>query len=168
MEAVTNILKQWANEQLSEALAKISSQKIKSSGDLRNSLKIKIANEGGTMARVAIEYLYYGTILDRDFIRFWRGAGSEGVSTSRIESWLKRDGFAKIGGYKGQSKNPERQLRDTAWAIRRSWKKRGGRKGRPWNFRQDLETSSNELTDQIFNAFQQQTYEAILLDLEPK
>lgn len=168
LKAVTLILKKWADEQLQEALSKLSANNLKSSGKLANSLKIKIANEGGLKARVAIEYLYYGTILDRDFLNFWRGAGKRGVSTSRIEEWLKTDGLSKMGGYKGSSKNTERQIRDTAWAIRKSWEKDSGRKGRQWNFRSDLETSSEVLTQQIFDAFQEQAYESILLEFSQK
>lgn len=166
LEAVTLILKKWADEQLQEALSKLSANNLKSSGKLANSLKIKIANEGGLKARVAIEYLYYGTILDRDFIKF--GKGGKGISTARIEDWLKGEGLSKMGGYKGSSKNTERQIRDTAWSIRKSWEKEGGRKGRQWNFRSDLETSSEVLTQQIFDAFQKQAYESILLELSQK
>lgn len=165
LEAVNLILKKWAEEQLQEALSKLSANNLKSSGNLANSLKIKIANEGGLKARVAIEYLHYGTILDRDFIKF--GKGGKGI-TARIEDWLKTDGLSKMGGYKGSSKNTERQIRDTAWAIRKSWEKDGGRKGRQWNFRSDLETSSEVLTQQIFDAFQSEVYESILLELSSK
>lgn len=168
MEAVTSILEKWADEQLAEALSNLSGAKLKSSGDLRKSLKYSIANEGGLKARLAVQYLYYGTIQDRDFIKFWRGAGKKGVSTDRIENWLKRDGVAKMGGYKGQEKNPERQIRSMAWAIRKSWAKKGGRKGRPWNFRASLVSSSENLLEQIFDAFQQETYEAILSQLSEK
>jgi hypothetical protein len=164
IEAVTTILSKWADEQLAEALSNLSSAKLKSSGDLRNSLKYSIANEGGLKARLAVKYLYYGTIQDRDFIKF----GKKGISTDRIEKWLKEDGMAKMGGYKGQSKNPERQIREVAWSIRKSWAKKGGRKGRKWNFRASLLSSSENLLEQIFAAFQQETYEAILSQLSEK
>jgi hypothetical protein len=161
LEAVTLILENWAKGELSKALSNLSSQKLNSSGDLRKSLVYKIANEGGTKARIVIQYLYYGTILDRNFI-YSKG---KGVSTSRIEDWLNEGGMSKMGGYRGDEKDPQRQTREVAWAIRRSWEKKGGRQGRPWNFRASLVTSSDLLTEQIFNAYQEEMYESILQQL---
>lgn len=158
MEAVTTILDRWADKQLSEALSRLSSKQLQSSGALRASLKKKVALESGIKARAAIKYLYYGTIQDRDFIRY----GNKGISTARIEQWLRDGGMSKMGGYRGQAKSEARQYRDTAWRIRKSWAKTGGRKGRPWSFRSKLEASGEELVEQVFEAFQQETYEYIL------
>lgn len=161
MAAIEQILQRWADEQLRAALSSLSSENLQSSGRLRNSLISSISIEAGVKAKASIQYIYYGTILDRDFIRF----GKKGISTSNIERWLKKDGMAKMGGYRGTAKSEARQIRDMAWKIRRSWQQHGGRKGRPWNFRGNLQATSEDLMNQIATAFQSQTIASILSTL---
>lgn len=163
-ELVIEILTEWAKKEVEAAKSRAASAGLSGSSFI-NSIKKNVSLEAGINARGIVQFMYYGNILDRNFIRFWRGKGKRGISTDRIERWLEQGGMAKMGGYRGQAKNPERQKKELAWAIRRSWEKKGGRKGKPWQGMEVIQRNTDAIQNQLFKAFQQEVYETVLENL---
>lgn len=165
-QLVMDILIEWSQKEVEDAKARASAAGLGGSAFIK-SIKQNVALEAGLNARGIIQFIYYGNILDRDFIRFWRGAGKRGISTDKIKDWLEnRGGLAKMGGYKGQAKNPQRQIRDLSWRIRRSWEKKGGRKGRQWQGMSLISERTEDMQNKLFQAFQSEVYETVLENLK--
>lgn len=157
---IIEILTEWANKEVSEAKARAAAAGLSSSNFIK-SVKNKISLEAGINARGIVQFMYYGNILDRDFIKYGKG-----ISTEQIKKWLEAGGMAKMGGYKGQSKNPQRQINDMAWGIRKSWEKQGGRKGRKWDGVGKLSKSTEKINDDLYNALQSEIYDSVLESLK--
>jgi hypothetical protein len=165
-QLVIELLTNWAQKEVEEAKARASAAGLGGSAFI-NTIKQNVALEAGLNAKGIVEYYYYGNVFDRDFIRFWRGQGRRGISTEEIKDWLEnKGGLSKMGGYKGQEKNPQRQIREMAWAIRRKWEKDGGRKGRPWGGMALISESTEEMQNKLFEAFQSEIYETVLANLK--